>query len=210
MYQKVIAQIRKEYKDISCRDDEKIKEAVQLLLKNIHRNGEEKYPLPVVRLLSQMNFGLFRTRFENPNQSGLIAVDSALPEMNKLFSTDRIILVNEQDSTAHQRFTIVHELAHYIFDFDEAVQPTYYKAYLTTEKSDPGELRANRFAAELLMPTDDFCAKCDELERAQGDAFSLPNTITQLHKFFDAPVTAVKKRLEEVGKFQVQEDDIRA
>lgn len=200
MYQTVIAQIRKDYGNISSKDEEKIKDAVQLLLKNIHEINENKYPLPVVQLLNQMNFGLFRTRFKNPNQSGVIAVDSALPEINKLFETGRIILVNEKDSTAHQRFTIAHELAHYIFDYDEMSQPKYYKPYLTTETEDSAELRANRFAAELLMPTEDFSAKFEELKQEQGDLFSLPDTIKQLSRYFDAPVTSVERRLIETGK----------
>lgn len=204
MYQNVIAQIRKEYGNISSKDDKGIKDAVQLLLKNIHELNENKYPLPVVQLLNKMNFDLFRTKFKNPNQSGVIAVDSALPEINELFKTGRIILVNENDSTAHQRFTIAHELAHYIFDYDEVSQPKYYKPYLTTEKKDETELRANRFAAELLMPTEDFSAKFDELKEKQGDLFSLPNAITQLSQYFDAPVTSVELRLQETGKLPTQ------
>ncbi len=199
MYQDIIAEIRKSYHDIHATDEEKIKEVVAKLLSKLTSDGKISYPLPVVRLLKQMGFGLFRTNFKNPEQSGLIAVDSSLPEKNKLFKTDRIVLVNNQDSTAHQRFTIAHELAHYIFHFDEATQPTYYKAYLTSEKTDDAELLANRFAAELLMPTTEFKKLFNQYKTEQGETFSLPNTITYLSQQFDAPVTAVKRRLVETG-----------
>lgn len=178
MYQAAIATIRKDYRNISSKDDQHIKEAVSLLLKGIDQEGGKRYPLPVVQLLKGLGFDLYRARFKNPEQSGVIAVDSTLPEQEGGFQSDRVILVNELDTTAHQRFTIAHELAHYIFDYDEATQPWYYKPYLTSEKRDETELRANRFAAELLMPTDDFRAKFKELKSAQGDAFSLPGTIT--------------------------------
>lgn len=199
MYQDTIAEIRKSYGDIHATDAEKIQKAVEMLLEKLTSDGKISYPLPVVHLLKQMGFGLFRTNFKNPNQSGLIAVDSSLPEKNKLFKTDRIILINSQDSTAHQRFTIAHELAHYIFHFDEATKPTYYKAYLTSEKSDDAELLANRFAAELLMPTNEFKKVFDQCKTEQGERFSLSNTITHLKEYFDAPVTAVNLRLKETG-----------
>ena len=63
-------------------------------------------------------------------------------------------------------------------------------------------MRANRFALELLMPANDFVRKCNELEREQGEVFSMPATITWLSKYFDSPVAAVRKRLEQTGKFQ--------
>lgn len=205
MYQKLIAQMRNTYHDITAKDGEKIKDCVQLLLKDIHMDNRERYPLPVVQLLRQVGFDLFRTEFQNPQQSGLIAVDSALGEQNTLFASGRIILVNRNDSTAHQRFTIAHELAHYIFDYDEQNQLIYYKPYLTSETDDDVELRANRFAAELLMPTDDFKRYFYDLKSEQGDAFSLPNTVTELSRIFDAPPTAVQKRLYETGILPQQE-----
>lgn len=63
-------------------------------------------------------------------------------------------------------------------------------------------MRANRFALELLMPTEDFLKVCDRLEREQGEAFSVPATITRLSKYFDSPAAAVRKRLEQTGMFQ--------
>lgn len=198
-FKAAIAEIRKEYGDIKSDDKKRIKEVVELLLKKLSKDEEISYPLPVVHLLQQLGFGLFRTRFENPNQSGLIAVDSSLPETNSIFKTDRVVLVNGLDTTAHQRFTIAHELAHYIFHFDETREATYYKAYLTSEKEDEAELLANRFAAELLMPTDAFQQCFEQYKKSQGDAFSLSDTITYLSRQFDAPATAVKLRLRETG-----------
>lgn len=201
MYSEIIAEIRSKYREIAHTDATNIKEAAELLLRTVSadKTGDDRYPLPVVQLLQQMGFGLFRTTFRKPNVSGLIAVDSSLPEKNKVFKTDRVILVNRDDSTAHQRFTIAHELAHYIFDYDEASTPKYYKYYSTDEHTNDIELRANRFAAEILMPTDAFKEKYDQFKQEQGISFSLPSTITKLSQFFDAPVTAVEKRLEETG-----------
>ena len=194
-----IADFRRKYSDLNSKDDERMKEAAAALLNLLGVDSEKAAPLRVVHLLKEMGFGLFRAGFVNPNQSGLIAVDSALPEKNPVFHTDRVVLVNQKDTRAHQRFTVAHELAHYIFDYNEATQPTYYKAYFTTEKEDEIELRANRFAAELMMPTDTFKREFEAYRKEQGDAFSLPDAITYLRGLFDAPATAVHRRLNETG-----------
>ena len=199
MCKKVIAKIRQSYADLNARETERIQEAAMLLLDDLYPDldGKYPYPLPVVSLLSRLGFSLFRTTFEKREQSGLIVVDSALPEKNKVFKTNRAVLVNREDSVAHQRFTIAHEIAHYIFDYDEATQPVYYKPYFTTEKEDEVELRANRFAAELLMPTKDFCAEFEQYKADNSELFSLPNAISHLAKRFDVPTTAVDLRLGE-------------
>lgn len=199
MCKKVISSIRKAYGDASLNDASDIQKAAELLLTELHSANQRVYPVPVVSLLSEMGFDLFRTFFKNHNQSGLVAVDSSLPEKNKAFRTNRIVLVNRKDSPAQQRFAIAHEIAHYIFDYDEAALATYYKAYLTTEKNDAIELRANRFAAELLMPTNDFKARFNVYKADQKADFSLPDVITSLSQYFDVPAAAVQRRLEETG-----------
>lgn len=199
MCKKAIAEIREKYGNVSANEPQRIAEAAELLLDKMNFSAEEKYPLPVVKLLNEMGFGLYLATFKKPEQSGIIAVDSSLPEKNSIFKGDRVVLVNREDSSAHQRFTIAHEIAHYIFDFDERVQPTYYKAYLTTEKTDDIELRANRFAAELLMPKKDFKKRFEQIKENQGAFFSMVDTITSLCEYFGVPATAVTKRIEETG-----------
>lgn len=196
MLRNAILHIRENYTDAS--NVEQIQAAANYLLEALGPNVA-KYPLPVVTVLEKMGFQLFRGTFDNPDQSGIIMVDSSLPEQNKLFETDRAVVVNRNDSVAHQRFTVAHEIAHYIFDYDERTQPTYRKAYLTTEHEDAVEKRANRFAAELLMPADRFVAEYKKCSSAQGNAFSLPSTITHLCKAFGVPAKAVQLRLDETN-----------
>ena len=198
MCTRVIADIRNKYGTIQSTDSQSIQKAVELLLSQVGLSSPAE-PLPVVKLLQELGFTLYRATFKDRYQSGLIAVDSSLPEKNPVFKTDRAVLVNQEDSTAHQRFTIAHEIAHYIFDFDESTQPVYYKAYNTKEQEDEAELRANRFAAELLMPTSAFVDAFDKIKKEQGEIFSLSTTITKLANQFDVPATAVQRRIQETG-----------
>lgn len=192
-----ISNIRKNYSS-DPRDIKQIQTAAEMLLHDLEIT-DKQYPFPVVSVLKKMGFQLLRGSFKDPFQSGLIAVDSSLPEQNPAFTADRIVLVNKNDSVAHQRFTIAHEIAHYIFDYDERTQPIYYKSYLTTETESDVEWRANRFAAELLMPTKHFRDEYNKFAKEQGELFSLPATITYLCKMFDVPAKAVQLRFDEVG-----------
>lgn len=159
---------------------------------------EFQFRFPVVTVLGGMGFQLMRGTFRDPTVSGLLAVDSSLPEKNPIYKTDRAVFVNRKDSVQHQRFTIAHELAHYIFDYDESNKATYYRYYKTSEaNNDEEEIRANRFAAELLMPYTQFRQKYEEYVAEQKGSFSLPSTISHLSKLFDVPAKAVQFRLVE-------------
>lgn len=49
----------------------------------------------------------------------------------------------------HKRFALAHELAHYLFDFDETKDLVYYNTYFAKEEEKSEiELRANAFVAE--------------------------------------------------------------
>lgn len=195
---KAVAEIRRNYSGVDGGAHEKIENAAALLLSSVNNEGESSFPFKVVHLLDELDFVLYRATFRNNAQSGLIVIDSSLPEKMHTES-GRVIFVNKKDSTAHQRFTIAHEIAHYIFDFNEASHFTYKKACCTTDKESPIELRANYFAAALLMPKDVFKKEFEKEKKRQGDTYSLSEITSSLANLFDAPVTAVKLRFEETG-----------
>lgn len=78
----------------------------------------------------------------SPNISGLIK-----PE-GKTF----VIKVNKFDSRERQRFTVAHEVSHYLLHRNSirngVVDSVMYRSLLTSRK----EVEANQLAAELLMP----------------------------------------------------------
>lgn len=58
-----------------------------------------------------------------------------------------IIAVNENHHPNRQRFTIAHELGHYVLGHGSKEDVLYRNG-----ESDPDEVEANAFAAEILMP----------------------------------------------------------
>lgn len=84
------------------------------------------------------------------------------------YSEDRksfFIAVNKNHSPVRQRYSVAHEIGHYILHsdrtpllsplrlpaFEEAV---FFRGAHSSRGTDKYEIEANRFAAELLMPTD--------------------------------------------------------
>ena len=62
------------------------------------------------------------------------------------------IMVNDTDHYVRQRFTIAHELAHYVLHRDHDKPDEVFISFRGA--SSPEERQANRFAADLLMPKD--------------------------------------------------------
>ena len=75
-----------------------------------------------------------------------------------LLPAERRILVNAEEAPVRQRFTIAHELGHWICQCLEgsvggSVEPVYCRAAdVMSETARLAEREANVFAAELLMP----------------------------------------------------------
>lgn len=75
----------------------------------------------------------------------------------KRLARDPEIYVNGADSASRQRFTVAHELGHYLKRSaagEEEWEVIDYRGPLTSDGTDAVEIYANQFAASLLMPRD--------------------------------------------------------
>ena len=111
--------------------------------------------------------------------------------------------VNKFHSEVRRRFTIAHEIAHYILhrDKSELFIDKKYTAFRNADSSS-GEMRieiqANQFAASLLMPAillKKEVAKLDDLDL--GDDLAL----RRLAQKFDVSLQAMAYRLSNLGIF---------
>ena len=95
------------------------------------------------------------------------------------------IYVNKRDSHVRQRFTLAHEVAHFVLHRDlidsEVVDRAMYRSDLSTSH----ETQANRLAADILMP--------GHLLRRE---FAATNDIAALARRFDVSTAAMEIRLK--------------
>lgn len=103
---------------------------------------------------------------------------------------DPVILLQEGDSTNRQRFTCAHELGHYVRRAgDDAFGFVDLRSSLSEQGTNPEEIFANRFAANLLMPED---AVRERIGRNAPDIVILANE-------FQVSAEAMRFRLRNLG-----------
>lgn len=93
---------------------------------------------------------------------GLVVLETELPPtvsgaLIKEAGKDPVIVVHNADSNNRKRFSCAHELGHYIAraESDEIEQAYEYvdmRNGVSANGTDPEEIAANQFAANLLMP----------------------------------------------------------
>lgn len=99
-----------------------------------------------------------------------------------------IMSVNKNHNINRQRFTIAHELGHYIYHKENNSRfedTTFFRG----ANRDPIEYKANDFAAKILMPE-------DIVRKKISDGI---NELITLSKMFKVSIAAMKFRLEELG-----------
>lgn len=141
----------------------------------------------ITELATAYGFKVLTQKMDPPELSGYILISDKIRDT---FKTDKIIVVNADDSYGHKRFTVAHELAHYLFDYKSG---EYAETYKTNDSESEQEKKANRFAAEILMPKDEFIKCMEENKQLDNDT-----RIFEIAKRFGVSETAVKRRINEI------------
>lgn len=151
----------------------------QEVLKEHWKNNPECPPVNVVAIARDEGIPVFKASFKN------VFNDSVLGYIQKIGSKTEIV-VNAQDAKTRQRFTIAHELGHYYLHHNGDMKYVDLRSGKTT----PTEVEANKFASELLMPTNLVVREYDKL---------LFPTVAEMARIFDVSPAAMKIRLSTLG-----------
>jgi len=122
--------------------------------------------------------------------------------------------INSNEFNLRQRFTLAHEISHFIYDIDfneefklEDNKQTLYR----NEGIDPIEIRANKFAEKLLMPRKIFIEKMQEIKNKLfpdlENKIGVPNIykiVEELSSTFEVSKPAVIMRLSSIGAIRGQ------
>lgn len=192
MYKKIIDEIRQEHAQKRYTSD-----TVYAAAQKIHSAKDSGIPVKIIEICNNMGFSIFQQELPK-SICGYIAIDG---ELKDRFDTDRIISVNRNESNKRRRFTVAHELGHFLFDFDpNKIQ--FYNAFErdhneSEEDEEDNEKLANRFAAELLMPTDKFEKEYTRIfNKYNGSSEQLYETVQELSDLFLVPPKAVEMRIK--------------
>lgn len=113
-------------------------------------------PVQVGKLAQALGLGVLRSTLQ-PGISGQI-------EPSDKYPAGYVIKVNRHEVKHRQRFTIAHEIGHFMLHRDRIGSGIRDTILYRSKLSNVMEAEANRFAAELLMPFDQVRGKFNELE----------------------------------------------
>lgn len=152
----------------------------------------KEVPTKIVEILRMIGFKIYSAHFKENDISGLIGINDSF---EAIYGVNKIIKLNAQDNIGHKRFTLAHELAHYIFDYSG--QGDYVNAYRTDYLYIPlenhsKEARANRFAAAILMPKHQFILDYNKVKNQK-------NFLEELANSYLVSVRAIEMRIEELN-----------
>jgi Zn-dependent peptidase ImmA (M78 family) len=161
----------------------------------LHELKITKPPVPVKEMISKMGLSVISYDLSD-DVSGILVIEN----------DKGTIGFNPKNSKVRQRFTLAHELGHFLFhkqsksevfiDKDFIVKYRSQKVY--TDLEIRHEQEANVFAAALLMPKEMLKAELDK-----KDYDDLPETefITAMAKIFDVSIQAMTYRIANANLF---------
>lgn len=120
--------------------------AAQSLLESVW--GQREFPVDPVWLANQLGIDVIETELPD-NVSGALIKDK---------DKDPVIVLCKLDSKNRKRFTCAHEIGHYAYRLTTNGDHYEYidlRGDSASTGTDPEEIYANQFAAELLMPKDE-------------------------------------------------------
>ena len=193
MYKQLVVELQNNPGNkFNINDAEKLAERVLTIA------GHEVGTTPIIDIAKKFGFTTFVERNMPEDISGNIFVGGTTRDV---YGTDKVIVVGEQEEYAHQRFIVAHELAHYLMDYlggEDSTNPgiLFSKTYPKHNHHSTEEIRADRFAAELLMPTKLFYRQY--LKAMEASDYNIRYTISYLSNYFKTKKTSIERRIDEV------------
>lgn len=146
------------------------------------RRYSAEVPVRLGALAEELGLQIFRSPLP-PNISGMIKPSEGRPGQYE-------IRVNKYEVAERQRFTLAHEIAHFLLHKNDiragVIDNIMYRSQLTSRK----EAEANRLAADMIMPRDAV-----RRELAQRGGVATEDVAIQLAAVFRVSLPAMKIRL---------------
>lgn len=115
-----------------------------------------EYPVPLVRIANALGYTVstFNPTFETLAISGAVLYDK------------KLILLNSTELNIRQNFTLAHEIGHIVLEHRNNGAIIDKREDILSPSLNSAEWDANEFAAELLMPEQEFQRKWSSSNRS--------------------------------------------
>lgn len=169
----------------------KIKWAEKKAYQLLEEHNIDTYPVPIDTIAENLKVRITKESLED-SVSGL------------LYRTNNVAIIgiNSYHSDTRQRFTIAHELGHYIMHEGDSVHvdlKVNFRMKITSTTIDMREIEANAFAAALLMPEKLILKALNEINEDGIDLSNDSNEIKELAKLLNVSQQALLIRLGKLG-----------
>lgn len=163
-----------------------IEERAMSLLEDLSFNYA---PVPIKKIIKRLDVGLKPDELGD-EISGLLVIES----------NRAVIGYNSQESIVRQRFTMAHEIGHFLLHCDKNsknqlfIDNIMYRRSFSSESERRREMQANAFAAAILMPQNLIESNFNELIESTRN-FTDEDIIEELASMFKVSNIAMTYRL---------------
>ncbi len=161
----------------------------------LRASGAYRLPVPIEAIASHLNLRATASDLDE-EMSGLLVVEGKRGA----------IAYNSMHASVRQRFTIAHEIGHYLLHLKNSTSKLFLDRYTVYRRdgqssngNDREEIEANAFAAAVLMPAE---LVRDEVRRNDFDLDD-DDDLTILAKRFNVSTTAMTFRLGNLGLLRI-------
>lgn len=156
-------------------------------------HGIDAVPIPVEVIARAEGLPIVETEMEAEVSGALIRGDNL-----------RGIAVNARQSPVRKRFTVAHELAHFLLEHVDRDHVDWKFTVIrrdgrSSEAEDDQEIAANFFAANLLMPKDKIRADIEQFKGFDGEVQLEDADVILLAKRYRVSEAAMRYRLMGLG-----------
>jgi Zn-dependent peptidase ImmA (M78 family) len=159
----------------------------------LHEHNVDRVPVPVEAIARAVGLPIVETEMEAD-------VSGALIRSGNLQG----IAVNSSQAPVRKRFTVAHELAHFLLDHVDKDHVDWHFTVIrrdgsSSEAEDDQEIAANFFAASLLMPKHILRKDVERHKHFDGEVQLDDTDILVLAKKYKVSEAAMRYRLQNLG-----------
>lgn len=154
-------------------------------------NNVNDYPVRIIDLCKAYGISVFE-KYLPENVSGYIVIQS---KEFRDYNTNKVIVVNLSDSASRRRFTIAHELAHFLLHKKE--DETLF-AHRDAGQNGGIEHEANIFASNILMPEELVRKALNDIDADNWGELFNSTKIDYIARCFAVSSSAAEVRLKQL------------